>query len=66
MHQVKITSLFCLTFALDLELPQHWEPMNGEYFKKVELQRDSTEYKRVSDEFLKTAKYNILKVGVLT
>lgn len=55
---------FCLTFTLDLELPQHWEPMNGEDFKKVELQCNSTEYKKVSDEFLKTAQYNILKVSM--
>ncbi|XP_039679072.1 protein mono-ADP-ribosyltransferase PARP14-like isoform X1 [Perca fluviatilis] len=45
-----------------LELPTQWEPMNGEDFKKVELHPNSTEYQDVAKGFLKTAKYNILKI----
>ncbi|XP_032355071.1 protein mono-ADP-ribosyltransferase PARP14 isoform X1 [Etheostoma spectabile] len=44
------------------ELPTQWEPMNGEVLKKVELHPNSPEYKNVAKGFLKTAKYNILKI----
>ncbi|XP_017296327.1 protein mono-ADP-ribosyltransferase PARP14 [Kryptolebias marmoratus] len=46
----------------DLELPQHWESMHGQYFKKVELQHYSSEYQKVATDFLKTAKYSIHKI----
>lgn len=55
-----------MTSPLALELPPNWEPMNGEFFKKVELQPNSQEYKDVAQDFLKTAKYNIQKVSMLT
>lgn len=45
-----------------LELPAHWEPMDEEIFKKVELKSDSPEFKRVAKHFLETAKYNIHKI----
>uniref|UniRef100_A0A3Q3GGE1 Poly [ADP-ribose] polymerase n=1 Tax=Kryptolebias marmoratus TaxID=37003 RepID=A0A3Q3GGE1_KRYMA len=46
----------------NLELPQHWESMHGQYFKKVELQHYSSEYQKVATDFLKTAKYSIHKI----
>ncbi|XP_013855871.1 poly [ADP-ribose] polymerase 14 [Austrofundulus limnaeus] len=46
----------------DLELPQYWEPMKGEHFKKVELQRNSREYHTVARGFLKKARYSIEKI----
>ena len=49
--------------TLDFELPQHWEPMHGEVFKKVELQPNSTEYQNVVKGFCKTTQYNIRKVS---
>uniref|UniRef100_UPI0037E93301 protein mono-ADP-ribosyltransferase PARP14-like n=1 Tax=Semicossyphus pulcher TaxID=241346 RepID=UPI0037E93301 len=45
-----------------LELPAHWEPMEEEIFKKIELQPTSQEYKDVAQGFLTTAKYNICKI----
>ncbi|CAJ1085947.1 protein mono-ADP-ribosyltransferase PARP14-like isoform X1 [Xyrichtys novacula] len=45
-----------------LDLPTHWEPMEGETFKKVELQPSSTEYQGVAQGFLRTANYNICKI----
>ncbi|XP_029931738.1 protein mono-ADP-ribosyltransferase PARP14-like isoform X2 [Myripristis murdjan] len=46
-----------------LELPQHWEPMAEETFKRVELRPDSQEYQEVAMGFQKTAKqYNIHKI----
>ncbi|XP_070849302.1 protein mono-ADP-ribosyltransferase PARP14-like [Chaetodon trifascialis] len=45
-----------------LELPTEWEPMQGEVFKKVELHPNSPEYQVVAQGFLKTAKYNIVKI----
>ncbi|CAN9509740.1 unnamed protein product [Ophioblennius macclurei] len=45
-----------------LELPPHWEPMNDEMFKKVELQQQSEEYKTVAQGFKKTANYTIHKI----
>ncbi|XP_013883779.1 poly [ADP-ribose] polymerase 14 [Austrofundulus limnaeus] len=46
----------------DSELPQYWEPMKGEHFKKVELQRNSREYHTVARGFLKKARYSIEKI----
>ncbi|XP_061566313.1 protein mono-ADP-ribosyltransferase PARP14-like isoform X2 [Cololabis saira] len=46
----------------DWQLPKHWEPMQEEYFKKVELQPNSNEYQEVAKGFNKTAKYNIHKI----
>uniref|UniRef100_A0A667WN14 Poly [ADP-ribose] polymerase n=1 Tax=Myripristis murdjan TaxID=586833 RepID=A0A667WN14_9TELE len=44
-------------------LPQHWEPMAEETFKRVELRPDSQEYQEVAMGFQKTAKqYNIHKI----
>lgn len=40
--------------------------MYEELFKKVQLQPNSTEYQRVAQGFLKTAKYNIQKVSMVT
>ncbi|KAM6960083.1 protein mono-ADP-ribosyltransferase PARP14-like isoform 2-T2 [Tautogolabrus adspersus] len=45
-----------------LEFPEHWEPMEEELFKKVELQPASPEYQTVAQGFLRTAKYNICKI----
>ncbi|PWA30420.1 hypothetical protein CCH79_00020672 [Gambusia affinis] len=45
-----------------LELPSHWEPMQHEVFKKVELQPNSNEYQSVASDFLKTANYTIHKI----
>ncbi|XP_034532885.1 protein mono-ADP-ribosyltransferase PARP14-like isoform X2 [Notolabrus celidotus] len=45
-----------------LELPADWEPMEDQFFKKVELQPTSTEYQAVARGFLRTAKYNICKI----
>ncbi|CAJ1085948.1 protein mono-ADP-ribosyltransferase PARP14-like isoform X2 [Xyrichtys novacula] len=45
-----------------LDLPAHWEPMEEETFKKVELQPSSPEYQGVAQGFLRTAKYNICKI----
>ncbi|CAJ1085949.1 protein mono-ADP-ribosyltransferase PARP14-like isoform X2 [Xyrichtys novacula] len=45
-----------------LVLPAHWEPMEGETFKKIELQPSSPEYQGVAQGFLRTAKYNICKI----
>ncbi|XP_023202148.1 poly [ADP-ribose] polymerase 14-like [Xiphophorus maculatus] len=47
---------------LSLELPPQWEPMNGQHFKKVELDPKSTEYQDVADNFHKTTSYNIHKI----
>ncbi|XP_030018799.1 protein mono-ADP-ribosyltransferase PARP14-like [Sphaeramia orbicularis] len=47
---------------ITLELPEHWDPMEGEDFKKVELNPNSKEYKEIAQGFLKTAKYNIQKI----
>ncbi|XP_032438307.1 protein mono-ADP-ribosyltransferase PARP14-like [Xiphophorus hellerii] len=47
---------------LSLELPPQWEPMNGQQFKKVELDPKSTEYQNVADNFHKTTSYNIHKI----
>uniref|UniRef100_A0A3Q0SRL0 Poly [ADP-ribose] polymerase n=1 Tax=Amphilophus citrinellus TaxID=61819 RepID=A0A3Q0SRL0_AMPCI len=43
-------------------LPKHWDPMQEEMFKKVELQPNSQEYRDIAKGFLKTAKYNICKI----
>uniref|UniRef100_A0A3P8RQJ7 Poly [ADP-ribose] polymerase n=1 Tax=Amphiprion percula TaxID=161767 RepID=A0A3P8RQJ7_AMPPE len=43
-------------------LPEHWDPMQEEVFKKVELQPNSPEYQDVAQGFFKTAKYNISKI----
>uniref|UniRef100_A0A673CGQ7 Poly [ADP-ribose] polymerase n=1 Tax=Sphaeramia orbicularis TaxID=375764 RepID=A0A673CGQ7_9TELE len=48
--------------AVNTELPEHWDPMEGEDFKKVELNPNSKEYKEIAQGFLKTAKYNIQKI----
>ncbi|XP_051800003.1 protein mono-ADP-ribosyltransferase PARP14-like [Acanthochromis polyacanthus] len=45
-----------------LWLPEHWDPMQQEIFKKVELQPNSPEYQDVAQGFLKTAKYSIIKI----
>uniref|UniRef100_A0A672IFT6 Poly [ADP-ribose] polymerase n=1 Tax=Salarias fasciatus TaxID=181472 RepID=A0A672IFT6_SALFA len=45
-----------------LVLPPHWEPMNDEIFKKVELQKQSQEYKDIEQGFKKTANYAIQKI----
>ncbi|XP_020510188.2 protein mono-ADP-ribosyltransferase PARP14-like isoform X1 [Labrus bergylta] len=45
-----------------LEFPEHWEPMEEEVFKKVELQPTSPEYLNVAHGFHRTAKYNICKI----
>uniref|UniRef100_A0A3Q1BEU4 Poly [ADP-ribose] polymerase n=1 Tax=Amphiprion ocellaris TaxID=80972 RepID=A0A3Q1BEU4_AMPOC len=45
-----------------LRLPEHWDPMQEEVFKKVELQPNSPEYQDVAQGFFKTAKYNISKI----
>ncbi|KAK5848280.1 hypothetical protein PBY51_005908 [Eleginops maclovinus] len=45
-----------------LVLPAHWEPMHNAHFKKVELQRNSSEYDKIAKGFLQTAKYNIHKI----
>ncbi|KAM3590232.1 uncharacterized protein V6R79_006267 [Siganus canaliculatus] len=45
-----------------LELPQNWEPMGDELFKKIELNPNSSEYKRVAQGFHKTAQNNIVKI----
>ncbi|XP_008298465.1 poly [ADP-ribose] polymerase 14-like isoform X2 [Stegastes partitus] len=45
-----------------LQLPAHWEPMQEEVFKKVELQANSAEYQDVAQCFFRTAKYNISKI----
>ncbi|XP_032438279.1 protein mono-ADP-ribosyltransferase PARP14-like [Xiphophorus hellerii] len=50
------------TECKDLELPSHWEPMQDEVFKKVELQPNSNEYQNVASDFLKTAMYTIHKI----
>lgn len=44
-------------------MPTHWDPMHGEVFKKIELQRNSPEYQNVVKDFCKTAKYNVCKVS---
>ncbi|XP_042257467.1 protein mono-ADP-ribosyltransferase PARP14-like [Thunnus maccoyii] len=46
----------------NFELPQHWEPMHEEVFKKVELQPNSTEYQNIVKGFCKTTQYNIHKI----
>lgn len=56
----------CVTCTLALELPEHWEPMHQEVFKKVELQPNSSEYQDVARGFHKTAKNNIRKVSMPT
>ncbi|XP_053199298.1 protein mono-ADP-ribosyltransferase PARP14-like isoform X2 [Scomber japonicus] len=43
-------------------LPSHWEPMDREVFKKVELQPNSPEYQKVVKGFCKTTKHNICKI----
>lgn len=48
--------------AFVLELPDHWEPMNGEVFKKVELEPNSPEYQEVAEGFHKTTSHNIHKI----
>ena len=63
---LKNVPFICVTLTLAIELPTQWEPMNGEDFKKVELHPNSTEYQDVAKGFLKTAKYNILKVSLPT
>ncbi|XP_014877743.1 poly [ADP-ribose] polymerase 14-like [Poecilia latipinna] len=45
-----------------LDLPSHWEPMQDEIFKKVELLPNSNEYQKVASDFLKTANYTIHKI----
>ncbi|KAF6717731.1 Poly [ADP-ribose] polymerase 14 [Oryzias melastigma] len=45
-----------------LELPEHWDPMDGEVFKKVELNPNSTEYIKVAKGFRDTAKFTIQKI----
>ncbi|XP_069564028.1 protein mono-ADP-ribosyltransferase PARP14-like [Brachyistius frenatus] len=45
-----------------LELPEYWEPMHDELFKKVELLPNSPEYQTVAQGFLKTATYHIHKI----
>ncbi|KAI3375702.1 hypothetical protein L3Q82_004004 [Scortum barcoo] len=45
-----------------LELPAHWEPMQDEFYKKVELKSNSSEYKGIAQGFLNTAKNNICKI----
>lgn len=47
---------------ITLELPEHWEPMDGSDFKKVELNPNSKEYQDIAQGFLRTAKYNIHKI----
>ncbi|XP_076580590.1 protein mono-ADP-ribosyltransferase PARP14-like [Chaetodon auriga] len=44
------------------DLPTEWEPMRQEVFKKVELHPNSPEYQSVAQGFLKTARYNIVKI----
>ncbi|XP_047450366.1 protein mono-ADP-ribosyltransferase PARP14-like [Mugil cephalus] len=45
-----------------LELPDTWEPMHDEVFKKVELQPNSPEYQTVAAGFKHTTKYDIVKI----
>lgn len=40
--------------------------MHEDVFKKVEVQSNSPEYRDVAQGFLKTAKYNIVKVSMRT
>lgn len=40
--------------------------MQEELFMKVELQPTSQEYREIAQGFLKTAKFNICKVSILT
>ncbi|KAM9335537.1 protein mono-ADP-ribosyltransferase PARP14-like [Symphorus nematophorus] len=47
---------------ISFQLPAHWEPMDEEVFKKVELQPNSQEYQTVAQGFLKTANYTIRKI----
>lgn len=54
-----------MTLTLALELPSHWEPMQEDVFKKVELQPNSEEYQVIAQGFLKTANYKIQKVSML-
>uniref|UniRef100_A0A3B3WK69 Poly [ADP-ribose] polymerase n=1 Tax=Poecilia mexicana TaxID=48701 RepID=A0A3B3WK69_9TELE len=61
--KVRINYTFlCVTCALALDLPSHWEPMQDEIFKKVDLQPNSNEYQKVASDFLKTANYTIHKI----
>ncbi|KAM4714716.1 protein mono-ADP-ribosyltransferase PARP15-like [Anableps anableps] len=62
IYKLKIMARGCVTSLLALELPPHWEPMNGEDFKKVELDPNSPEYQEVANGFHKTASYNIHKI----
>ncbi|XP_012712444.2 protein mono-ADP-ribosyltransferase PARP14 [Fundulus heteroclitus] len=45
-----------------LELPQHWEPMHNDVFKKVELLPNSQEYQEIAGGFHKTTTYKIHKI----
>ncbi|XP_032438306.1 protein mono-ADP-ribosyltransferase PARP15-like [Xiphophorus hellerii] len=45
-----------------LELPPHWELMNGDVFKKVALQPDSPEYQEVAEGLHKATNYYIHKI----
>ncbi|RVE60262.1 hypothetical protein OJAV_G00179280 [Oryzias javanicus] len=45
-----------------LELPEHWDPMDGEVFKKVELNPNSTEYDKIAKGFRDTANFTIQKI----
>uniref|UniRef100_A0AAQ6ALA9 Poly [ADP-ribose] polymerase n=1 Tax=Amphiprion ocellaris TaxID=80972 RepID=A0AAQ6ALA9_AMPOC len=58
----KILILILVASASALRLPEHWDPMQEEVFKKVELQPNSPEYQDVAQGFFKTAKYNISKI----
>ncbi|XP_015257731.1 PREDICTED: poly [ADP-ribose] polymerase 14-like [Cyprinodon variegatus] len=42
-----------------LDLPPHWEPMNEEIFKKIQLQPNSKEYQDVARGFHNTTQYKI-------